>query len=195
VSLQKRPRVVIQKKLDKFVPLIKVTETPTGQLIAAGRVTAEEVDRDNEICDYIKSKPMFADWSQEQFDATSKAGQEPSYGNIRLQHSLQIAGRVIQPLDFDDQQKAISVTTTPATGEIANWLRQGVLTGFSMGGSYAERKCRDCKTDIPGDGNFCPKCHKDVIVKFVARPSEISFVDRPALKSAHFSYVKADGTE
>jgi hypothetical protein len=53
---------------------------------------------------------------------------------------------------------------------------EGVYTGFSQGGKYVKTK---------KDGEF---------VRYTAQPSEVSVVDNPCLGSAHFDYVKGDGT-
>ena len=188
-------RLTVEKQtagtLKKFIPLAKLDETTHT---AYGLVTAEIPDRDNEVCDYADTLPLYQAWSSEAFKATTEAGQEPSLGNIRLQHSLEIAGKVTK-LDSLDAKKEIWIGSEPIDDRIWGMLRRGFVTGYSQGGRYIYRKCDECKTAITDGSNRCPKCKKDVCVRYAADPAEVSYVDSPCLKDAHFSYVKTDGSE
>jgi hypothetical protein len=175
----------------KYFPLVKVDEVAHT---ITGLATAEIPDKDGEICDYEYAKAhSFPDWSNEAAQSTKAAGQDISYGNIRLQHSLEMAGKVSAPPSFDDAEKAVYLTTEPISETIWTKAKQGYLRGFSIGGGYAWRKCNDCKADIP-QGNQCSKCKTAVLIRYGACISETSYVDNPALKAATFSLVKADGS-
>ncbi len=174
----------------KYFPLIKADEATHT---VYGIATAEVPDKSGEICDYEATVPLYQAWSSEASASTLAAGQEVSLGNIRLQHTLEIAGKVTK-LDFDQEKKHILIETQPVSDYIWNLVSKGYVRGFSQGGRYIWRKCNDCGTPIAlEDGNECSKCEKPVYVRYAARPSEVSYVDNPALKVATFSYVKSDG--
>jgi len=174
----------------KYFPLIKADEATHT---VYGIATAESPDKAGEICDYEATVPLYQDWSNEAMSSTMAAGQEVSLGNIRLQHTLEIAGKVTK-LDFDAEKKHILIETKPVSDYIWELVSKGYVRGFSQGGRYLWRKCNDCGTAIPlDDGNVCSKCDKPVYVRYAARPSEVSYVDNPALKVATFSFVKSDG--
>jgi len=182
------------KKLLKHFPLSKVLEHPDGSVTAYGLVTAEVPDSDHEICDYEFAKNAYTTWSSEAFDSTTAAGQDSSYGNIRLMHVGTIAGKATAPPVFLDDLKEIHLATVTATGDAARLLKGGFIRGFSQGGDYAFRKCNVCATAIP-EGNECPVCKKTVDVRYGPIIAEVSYVDSPSLKKATFSLVKADGSQ
>ena len=179
-------------RFEKVVPLIKIVETPDGRHEAYGMVTAEEPDRDNEICDYNWTAPSYRKLGLETLKATSSAGQEPSMGPVRLQHGMTIAGKLTR-IDFNDAKKQIHVAVEPADDKIWDMLKRGLVTGLSQGGRYEKRVCDSCLTPI-AKGNDCSKCGKRVLVRYGAQVSEVSMVDRPALPSAVFQSIKSDGT-
>lgn len=175
----------------KYFPLVKVDEKTHT---VYGLATAEVPDYVNEICDYEDTAPEYKEWSDQALNSTVAAGQQASLGNIRLQHTMEIAGKVIQ-VDFKEDKKQIHILTTPASDKIWDLVQGGFVRGFSQGGSYKWRKCEVCKTRISlSDGNYCANCGKQVAVRYAATISEVSYVDNPALKIATFSYVKADGS-
>lgn len=183
-----------QHTFRKFIPLLKVEEASDGSTRAYGIVTGQSPDKEGEICDYDFAKNSYQEWSEEAAAATKAAGQEISLGNIRLQHTLQIAGKAIQ-LDFDDKKKLISLGSQTEDPTIQKLLKGGYVRGYSQGGAYAFRKCNTCETDIPDkeDGsksNYCPKCQKNVHVRYGPVISEVSYVDNPCFKKARFSMVK-----
>lgn len=183
-----------QHRFLKFIPLAKVEEAPDGSTRAYGIVTGESPDKEGEICDYDFAKKSYQVWSDDAAASTKAAGQEISLGNIRLQHTLQIAGKATK-LDFDDKKKLISLGSQTDDPAIAKLLKKGYVRGYSQGGAYAFRKCADCETDIPDndDGsksNYCPSCKKSVYVRYGPVISEVSYVDNPCFKKATFSMVK-----
>lgn len=157
-----------------FARIYKVDEE---KRLVYGRVTAEEVDRADEIFDYDGSKPYFEQWSKEQHDASGGK----SYGNVRAMHGAVAAGVVAEPLMFDDAAKTIDAVSKIVDDEEWKKVTSGTYTGYSLGGKYMDRK-----VEKSGD--------KDV-VRYKAMPSEISLVDRPCVGSAvFFDMVKADGS-
>lgn len=179
-------------KLLKYFPLAKVDETTHRVL---GLATAEIADHEGEICDFAGAKVTVADWSQNAFATTSAAGQDPSYGNLRAQHQLTVAGKVASPITYDDLQKQIWIDTEPISDQMFMDIKRGFYKGFSIGGDYLWRRCNVCGTDIPPEkGRKCSKCNGTVLVRYCPVVSEISYVDNPCLKQATFSLVKADGS-
>lgn len=63
---------------------------------------------------------------------------------------------------------------------------------YSQGGKFLRRWCDNCGTDIER-GLFCSHCLKTVLVRFTARPSEISYVDKGSNPNATFQFVRSDG--
>lgn len=160
------------KSLRVFFPITKIDEV---QRTVSGQITAEVVDKANEILDYEGSAPHFKEWSAT-FEKTTGG---KSLGNVRAMHKGVAAGKLTAIL-FDDVRKAIDCTARIV--DDAEWEKclEGVYTGFSMGGDYV-RKWKD--PDHEG------------VTRFIAKPSEVSIVDNPCVPTAHFSMVKADGVE
>lgn len=158
-----------------FAQLRKVDEEK--RLIYA-RAVQEVPDRADEIFDYETSKPYFKEWSDEIFDASGGK----SYGNVRAMHGKQVAGKVAEPLQFVDEEKAIDVVIKVLDDEDWKKTIEGGYTGVSIGGSYVGER----KTEKIADRE---------VRRYTARPSEISLVDSPCIPTAKFfEVVKADGS-
>jgi hypothetical protein len=179
-------------ELLKIMPLAKVDEATRT---VYGICTAEVPDSENELCDYTAAKADYTRWSKEKAAITKAAGQDLSFGNVRLQHSSTVGGKVIEMPTFDDEGKGISIKTAPIDDAVWKQLKGGFYTGYSQGGSYLWRECNECQTPIAKrNGNACPTCKKDVLVRYAPVVSEVSYVDSPAVDTAVFQYVKADGS-
>ncbi len=153
-----------------FIPLEKIN---IKERLVYGTIAAEEVDRVGEILDYATAKAAFQKWSEGQH----KASGGKSYGNVRSMHNRTAAGKVAQPLHFDDELKKISACVYVSDDTEWQKIQDGVFTGFSPGGGYAK---------VWQDGKH--KRYTPVIV-------ELSLVDVPCQPSATFACTKADGTE
>ena len=155
-------------KMNLFIPLTKVDEE---NRLVYGTVTAEQLDKANEIMDYGLSKPNFESWSE----GFSKATGGKSVGNLRVMHKDQVAGKFTE-LNFDDDAKAI--TGCAKVVDDGEWgkVLEGCYTGFSIGGSYG-------KITKQADGSK----------RYEAKPSEVSLVDNPCLGAATFELLRADG--
>jgi len=140
-----------------------------------GIVTSEVPDKENEICSYADAKKAYKKWSEDFLEKTTAAGQEPSMGNIRIMHGLQIGGKVIK-LEFKDEEKQVWLGTQPATDEVWKLIKGGYITGLSHGGRYLWKK------EVGEYTRYAPEI------------SEVSYVDNPANPDASFAYVKADGS-
>lgn len=151
-----------------FIPIVKVDEE---KRLVFGRVSEEKADSSNETFDYLTSKPFYQEWT----DYFQKATDGKSYGNLRAMHDPKKASGFIQNMNLDDQEKAVEVVAKVVDEDDWKKCLEGVYTGFSQGGRYV-RKWFDGKTN-----------------RYTAAPNEISLVDYPALKTATFSLVKADG--
>lgn len=138
-----------------------------------GVITDQTKDKTGERFHYDKSKPYYQEWSNEFAKATS--GQ--SLGNVREMHQLKAVGKLSE-LIMNDEEKVIVGTAKIVDADA--WIKcaEGVYTGFSHGGDYV------------GDPWV-----EDGERWYVARPSEVSLVDNPCNPAAHFTFVKADGTE
>lgn len=162
---------LVPEKLLKYFQLMKVDEeTHTTWGIA----TAEVPDKANEICDYEEAKKAYQTWSDDFLKRTVAAGQDPSLGNIRMMHGLEIGGKAIK-LEFKDVEKQIWLGTTPKDDATWQLIKGGFITGLSQGGVYAWKR---------KEGDY---------TRYAPIISEVSFVDNPCLAEASFAYVKANG--
>lgn len=157
------------KNLNLFLRLTKVN---AAKREVSGVATEEVPDKDHEIFDYASSVPLFRAWS----DEINKATEGKSLGNVREMHQPKACGKLVD-IEFDDANKRILVTAKIVDDAAWRKCDEGVYTGFSIGGRYI-------KTWEDGEN-----------IRFTARPSEISVVDNPCVYGAHFTSVKADGTE
>jgi hypothetical protein len=139
--------------------------------IVTGVAACEEPDKTGEIFDYASSKPHFMQWSA----GIAKATNGKSVGNVRSMHTKVAAGKLTD-ISFDDAAKSIEVTAKIVDAAELNKLSEGVYSGFSIGGDY-EKKWKDGE-----------------LVRYTAKPNEISIVDNPCMPSATFSVVKEDGS-
>ena len=161
----------MKRNFNMVIPLTKVDEE---KRLVYGRATQEVLDKSGEILDYDSSKKNFETWSKG-FEKTTDG---KSYGNIREQHDPQKAcGKLAEPLTFNDEDKAIDICAKIVSDDTWKKVTEGVLTGFSIGGSYAKR-WRD----------------NDGIAHYTAAPAEISIVDNPCVPTATIEFVKTDGT-
>lgn len=159
-------------EFDLFIPITKV-DAKTHQVW--GWASLEQPDRQGEMMDYESSKPYFAEWSED----TRKRTGGKSLGNVRAMHTSIAAGKVI---DFraDDARKGF-----PIGAEIVDpteWAKTegGVYSGFSVGGKYVKR--------------WMDTVNGQTVMRYTARPQEVSLVDVPAVPGAVFEMVKIDGS-
>lgn len=148
-----------------------MTKIDEEKRLVYGIATQEVKDRSDEVMDYNSTKPNFEKWSQD----IEKATNGKSLGNVREMHSNKAAGKITE-LNFNDDNKAIEVCAKVVDDDSWNKVQEGVLTGFSIGGSYVKRWSN-------GDGT----------TRFTAEPAEISLVDLPCCPTATFDVIKADG--
>lgn len=151
---------------------IPITKVDAARRLVTGVATAEVADRAGEICDYATTKPLYEKWSE----TIAKSSGGKSFGNLRAMHGKVAAGKVTA-IGFNDAARQIEIVAKVV--DDAEWqkVEEGVYTGFSQGGSYAERW-----TDASG------------ATRYTADPHEISLVDLPCLAEARFEMVKVDGS-
>lgn len=159
-------------KLNIFVPLTKVDEE---NRLVYGVVAEEVLDNSGEMFDYEKSKPYFQKWS---LNAEMTSG-GLSKGNLRAMHGKVAAGKLTD-LGFDDDNRRIECCAKVVDDNEWAKVLEGVYTGFSMGGRYAEKWVE--KIDGRGD-----------VKRYAGDPTEISLVDKPCIPTATFQLIKADG--
>jgi hypothetical protein len=153
-----------------FVPIQKIVEQSDGSVDVYGWGAIEEPDQAGEIMDYETSAPFFNEWSA----ATSKRSGGKSLGNLRAMHQPIAAGKLI---DFrsDPEMKGFYLGARVIDPNEARKVREGVYTGFSVGGSYKRR---------------WPDQKKPGLWRYTAKPGEFSIVDAPCIPSATFQVVK-----
>ena len=158
-------------KTDGFLKLIPISKVDELKHEIGGIVTAEQIDKAGEICDYESTKPYYKAWS----DELAKATQGKNLGNLREMHQLTAVG-VGKSIEFQDEQKQIFMTFKVVDDNAWNKIIEGCLNSFSHGGEYI-KTWRD----------------KDDNVHYTAKPSEVSIVDNPCLSITAFQFVRADG--
>ena len=126
--------------------------------------------------DYDASKPNFVAWSNRVEAATGGK----SKGNIRALHkgALAAVGKIIHFEPLDDK-KAIFIGAKIVDDDAWNKVKEGVFTGFSVGGKYGRRWADSLINSLR---------------RYEAMPEEFSLVDWPAAPSARFELVKMGGT-
>lgn len=187
------PELVLLEKLFPF-QIVEVRKDGKITHSVDGIATSEAVDKDGEIADFAGTLKQINVWSEEFVRKTKDNGQEPSMGNIRVQHdSKQIGGKCtgIDPLSAE---KKVFIKTQPRDSVFDELIYPGYVTGFSIAGSYLERTCNECKTDKPGRVKYCTACKKDTVSRYTPSISEISYVDNACNPDAEFTTVKADGS-
>jgi hypothetical protein len=158
----------------------QLTKVDVDKRLVYGIATAEKLDRSGEILDYASSKPNFEKWVKE----TMAASGGQSQGNLRAMHGKVAAGKLVK-IEFDDANLQIPVVAKVVDDQEWKKVLEGVYTGFSIGGSYAN------KWDDPS----MKKTDGKPAVRYTANPSELSLVDRACLPDAKFfSIEKADGS-
>jgi hypothetical protein len=156
----------MNKKINFSIPFSKVDDE---QRTVTGIATAEVLDHQNEIVDYEASKKAFTEWK----------------GNIREMHGDKAVGKRID-MQFDDANQAVILTSKvseSADGENA-WIKikEGVLTGYSIGGAVFDIVQETAKSDTGEDVNARRIKGYNL--------AEVSFVDSPACPVAEFLVVK-----
>lgn len=158
------------KALSLLIPITKIDEE---RRLVYGRMTQEVADKSGEILDYESAKPEFEKWSSE----IEQASDGKSKGNVRVMHTNKAAGKLTD-LVFVDEEKAIDCVAKIVDDEEWEKTREGVYTGFSIGGAYKAR-WKD-----PGNPE---------LMRFTPAPAEVSLVDNPCVPTATFEYIKAGG--
>lgn len=164
-------------ELEKSYDIVELNEATHT---VYGLASSETPDKEGEIFDYTFGKQAIQKWSDSTFAQTSQAaGMEPSRGNIRIMHGLELGGKVTR-VDYKDDKKEIWIETEPVDDSVWMKIKKGFLRAFSIGGDYAWKK----------DEVIAGKSY----VRFGANISEISYVDAPCNPDAIITVVKADGS-
>lgn len=152
-----------------FIPLTKVD---SAKRLVYARFD-ETPDRAGEIFDYASSKVEIQKWS----DEIQKASGGKSFGNIRAMHQVTVAAGKLTDIAYDDDAKAVEFCAHIVDDDEWRKVETGVYTGFSPGGKYLRKWA---------DGRY---------TRYTAAMREISLVDVPAMTTATFTLIKADGAE
>ena len=155
-------------ELKMFIPITKVDEQKKE---VYGIMTAEQVDKAGECLDYNQAKPEIQKWS----NSIKELSKGKSLGNVRRQHSAEAVGKVTD-IVFNDEEKQVECCSKITDDKTWNDILEGVINGYSIGGSYAKR------------------WQEDGVTKYIPSIAELSVVDNPCLGIAGFSVIKADGT-
>lgn len=159
-------------------PFTKVTPTEDGGREVWGFATLEVKDKQGEIIDYEGTVRAFEKWTGEIERATGGK----SLGNIRWMHQAEPVGKLIawrpeeKTTEDGDTVRGVYIGTRvpPWETRTIGQLDEGILTGYSIGGGYAER-------------------HWDPAAKafrYTPELAETSYVDNPAVPGAAFDLVR-----
>jgi hypothetical protein len=169
-------RKAMSGKYQKFVPFAKVD---AAKREVWGIVTAEVPDKDDEVCDYFKSKPYYEEVIAEMSKA---AAVNPAGGDnfmpLREMHDLSAVGKGIG-YELRDPDREIFFGFKVVDDDAWKKVEENVYTGFSHGGVKI--------------GDMVPDPVFKGCMRYVAKPSEVSLVDNPCLGIAHFTYVSKTG--
>lgn len=166
MSLQKAADSNLEKEI--FCPFVKVDVVKRE---VWGVVTAEEADKDNEVCDYDTTVPYY----KEMVDEMSKATDGANIFPLREMHGLSAAGKGIG-IEFRKDAKEVYMGFKVVDDVAWKKVEERVYTGFSQGGRYIKRW---------QDGDN---------MRYTAKPIEVSLVDVPCLTRAHYDLIRADGS-
>ena len=157
-----------------FAQITKVVENPDGTCDVYGQAAAEVPDKVKEVMDYATARPEIEKWRD---DALARSGGK-SLGNIRSMHGKVASGKATA-IDFDDVAKTVQLAAKIIDPVEVQKCREGVYTGFSVGGDYAKR---------------WPDPVNRGLMRYTPKLTEISLVDNPCIPTALFQQVKLDGT-
>jgi hypothetical protein len=164
-------RKAMTGKFRKFIPFAKVD---AAKREVWGVVTAEVPDKDDEVCDYFKSKPYYEAVIAEMSKATDGGNVMP----LRYMHQLEAVGKGIG-YELRDDDREVFMGFKVVDDDTWKLVEEKVLTGFSHGGVKV--------------GDMVPDPVYKNCMRYVANPSEVSLVDNPCLGVAHFTYVSKTG--
>src|SRR5580765_6708927 len=158
-------------KYRKFIPFAKVD---AAKREVWGIVTAEVPDKEDEVCDYAKTKPYYKAVIEEM----SKATNGQNFFPLREMHQLSAVGKCVG-FEFRDAEREIYMGFKVVDDDAWKKVDEGVYTGFSQGG----RKVGEQLPDPVYKG----------CMRYTADPSEASLVDNPCLGVAHCAYINKTG--
>lgn len=162
-------------------PIAKTVETPDGGREVWGFATLEVPDKVGEIADFEGTVKAFEKWSSE----IEKRTQGKSKGNVRVMHGATVAGKAIhwEPtettvVDEDGNPQTVKAIWTgayvpPTKPDIIKDIDEGILSAFSIGGSYQKRWWDDTAKAF----------------RFIPELSEYSLVDNPCVPGADITQV------
>lgn len=154
-----------------FQMIIPITKVDAKQRIVYGAID-ETVDTSNQVFDYDSNKAEVQKWSS----SFAKATNGKSFGNLRRMHQADKAcGKFMEPV-FNDAEKRVELAAHVVDDEEWAKVESGVYTGFSPGGKFLKRW---------KDGG---------VERYTAELYEVSLVDKPAIPTATFTLIKADGS-
>ncbi|WDL97807.1 DUF6582 domain-containing protein [Alicyclobacillus sp. ALC3] len=165
-------------KVNMYAPFSKVEATSDGGREVWGFASLEVKDKTGEIADFERTVQAFDKWSSE----IEKATQGKSKGNIRYMHGSDAVGKM---LDWKPGEKKLEDGTTAKGVYIGvkvpsyetrtiGQIDDGILTGFSIGGNYADRWYDETAKAF----------------RYAPELAETSLVDNPAVPGANFDLVR-----
>lgn len=158
----------------------KVEQEPDGHIIIAGIATTDAVDHDGEIVDAEAVKSAWGDYKGVIRYMHGKAEHNRAAVGIVIPEYVDSAGKTWKT-EFTSRGPFIvaKISNAPDTESIRTKVREGVITGLSIGG-----RARRVRTYDAALG-------KEINRVITTRISEISLVDLPANGDSYFEVLKA----
>lgn len=161
-----------------YAPFSKIEPTSDGGREVWGFASLEVVDKTGEIADFERTVQAFDKWSTE----IEKATQGKSKGNIRYMHGSDAVGKMIDwktgEKELEDGSTAkgvyIGVKVPSYETRTIGQIDDGILTGFSIGGNYADRWYDETAKAF----------------RYAPELAETSLVDNPAVPGANFDLIR-----
>lgn len=162
-------------KVDVWIPITNGAEEG-DRFVVRGISISEEPNNLDMVMDYDTSKPYMIE-SAKAFEARTNG---ESKGSLRIMHTAQVAGKVIE-MDFDDVAKTIPVAAEVIDEAAQKMVEERAYTGFSWGGRTVGKPWLD--KDLTAK-------HGRPIHRYTFRPVELSLVDAPRVPGTHFTSVE-----
>ena len=167
----------------EYVMKLETVNNDTDELIIAGFASSGELDHDNEAINQDSLKVAFNDYLKNpvlRFMHGRDSRNPDAIGRV-IPEYVTADGQTLKT-EFRDGKPFIvaKLSSAPDVESIRTKVREGVLTGFSVGGR-ANRV-----------SEFSHRLGKNINRIHVKRLSEISVVDLPANKSTFFEVIKQE---
>lgn len=159
----------------------RISKVDEEKRTVTGIGASEALDFEGEIFDFETSKPYIEGWSASAVTRSAAVADTagPSYGNIRAMHQPIAAGKLFEPIVFDDANRLVILSAYISDDQEWKKCADGTYTGFSICGPVVGQKWAD--PNIQG------------AKRYTCSPIEFSICDLPCNPESYFTAVKMGG--